>query len=80
MSNVTRVSVDSGRMRNGAPNAIRVERNARLSYGTEVRVGAGVFVTSSVARPYGATIWFETTEPVILCAAQDQTQEMEVAA
>lgn len=67
MSGVTRVSVDSGRMRQGAPNAIRVERNGTLEYAHEVRVAGGVFVTSPVARPYGATIWFETAEPVVLC-------------
>lgn len=68
MSNVTRVSVDSKRMKDGSPNAIRVERNNRLEYAEMVKVGTGMFVTSSVARPYGARIWFETTEPVILCA------------
>lgn len=67
---ITRVSVDSGRMKNGAPNAIRVERDNKLEYAHEVHVGAGVFVTSPVARPYGATIWFQTEGPVILCAAE----------
>lgn len=82
MNDVTRITVDSTRMRAGAPNAIRVERDARLQYAEAVKVGAGMFVTSPVARPYGATIWFETTEPVILCSrGEDAVEEhMEVAA
>lgn len=72
MSNLTRVSVDSGKMKAGATNAIRVERNNKLSYAERVRVQEGVFVTSSVARPYGATIWFETTAPVILCVKGEE--------
>jgi hypothetical protein len=80
MSNVTRVSVDSGRMKNNLPNAIRVERDGHLGYAEEVRVGNGRFVTSHIPRPYGATIWFETTEPVVMCMAPDEWHDLEAAA
>jgi hypothetical protein len=67
---VTRVSVDSGRMKNSQANAIRVEVDGKLEYAESVKVGGGMFVTSPIARPYGATIWFETDEPVILCQGE----------
>lgn len=69
---ISRISVDSTRMKNGERNAIRVERRGRLEYADQVRVKSGVFVTSEVARPYGATIWFETREPVVMCAAAQE--------
>lgn len=80
MSQITRISVDSSRMRNGATNMIRVERDGNLAYAAEAHVGGGAFVSSSIPRPYGATVWFETTEPVILCVDPEPCDESEVAA
>ncbi len=79
MSTLSRVSVESGRVKEKHPRSIRVERDGVLTYGTEVRVlGAGRFVTDvENPRPYGAFIWFETTEPVIICSEVYEAKEVE---
>lgn len=77
---LTRISVDSARMKGKTPNPIRVEHEGTLYYGDSVKVYGGIFVTSEVARPYGATVWFETEEPVLMCVAPEESGEMEVAA
>jgi hypothetical protein len=65
MSEITRISVDSGRAKGRLPNAIRIEReDGTLSYAEAVHVESGVFVTGREPRPYGAYIWFETSGPV----------------
>jgi hypothetical protein len=77
---VTRISVDSGRMKGRQPNPIRVENEGKLYYGDTVKVGGGMFVNSPKARPYGATVWFETEEPVLMCVAPEDQDELEAAA
>lgn len=77
---ISRISVDSGRAKSGAANAIRVKQNGKLEYAEMVKVGGGMFVTSSIPRPYGAHVWFETDEPVVLCVASEEMDEGVMAA
>lgn len=78
---ITRISVDGGRMKGNTPNPIRVEvGGGRLFYADAVKVSGGMFITSPVARPYGATVWFETEEAVVMCVAPESDQDMEEAA
>jgi hypothetical protein len=75
---VTRISVDSMRMRNGVNNPIRVEHQGKLAYADMVKTGPGYFVNApAMRRPYGASVWFETEEPVILCVMPDDCTEFE---
>lgn len=75
---VSRVSVESGRAKDRQPRALRVERDGALTYAETVKVGRGVFVTNlDEPRPYGAYVWFETTEPVIVCSSVHETRPVE---